>query len=195
MAMVPTEEATSGTIAKFTEATMSIGSSMMWRRPVSPAAWYELNGKDGRFSRRTRRPISEDVDFIALCDETLVGYIRFRGQGEPPEQIVACSTTAFSCSQSRACQIESAEWEIRLDGQAFRSISASECMSCYSRPTRRGVHFRDLLEDGRRAVGDLLNLDGLRRTQSDEVPMIACVKGGYQGTRRSASVGCRRQCL
>jgi hypothetical protein len=44
--------------------------------------------KDGKFAvADTGDVIDESTDFIALCDEVLVGWIRFKGQNTPPERI------------------------------------------------------------------------------------------------------------
>ena len=44
--------------------------------------------KDGAFVvSDDESEISEDRDFIALCDETLIGWIRFNGAGEAPDRI------------------------------------------------------------------------------------------------------------
>jgi hypothetical protein len=44
--------------------------------------------KDGKFVvTSTDAVIDENVDFIALCDEVLVGWIKFNGEGAPPDRI------------------------------------------------------------------------------------------------------------
>ena len=59
--------------------------------------------KDGKFfTPDDEGEISEDQDFIALCDETLVGWVKFNGPGEPPTASWACSMTASPCRRARA---------------------------------------------------------------------------------------------
>ena len=45
-------------------------------------------GKDGTFVvAETEEEISPDTDLVALCDETLIGWIRFRLDGEQPDRV------------------------------------------------------------------------------------------------------------
>ena len=55
-------------------------------------------GKDGRFvTADDSEPIGEDVDFVALPDQTLIGYMQFNGEGEPPDRRMGLLYTATSC--------------------------------------------------------------------------------------------------
>jgi len=55
--------------------------------------------KDGTFcTADDTEPVSDDADFIALCDETLVGWIKFGEDGRLRSW--ACSTTASSCRRA-----------------------------------------------------------------------------------------------
>jgi hypothetical protein len=45
----------------------------------------KFGGKDGKFLIvESGEEVNPDQDYIALCDESLVGWIKFNGDGEPP---------------------------------------------------------------------------------------------------------------
>ena len=46
-------------------------------------------GKEANsFTPDDGEPIAVDAEFVALCDQTLVGRIKFNGDGEPPDRII-----------------------------------------------------------------------------------------------------------
>ena len=58
----------------------------------------KFDGKAGKWLfSDTDEEIDPNTDFVALCDEILIGWIKFNGKGEQPDRIRACSTTALSC--------------------------------------------------------------------------------------------------
>lgn len=53
-------------------------------------------GKEGTFiTADDGEGIPEQADFFALCDETLVGYIKFNGEGTPPDRIMGLLYNGF----------------------------------------------------------------------------------------------------
>ena len=58
---------------------------------VAPSSFSGLLvkfNKDGKFVvTSTGDEISESSEFIALCDETMIGWIKFNGEGAPPDRI------------------------------------------------------------------------------------------------------------
>ena len=61
--------------------------------------------KDGKFvTSDDGAAISEDEDFIALTDETLVGWLRFNDDA-PPDRVMGLLSVALSCRRARASAI------------------------------------------------------------------------------------------
>ena len=50
--------------------------------------------KDGKFF--TPDDEAEDQDFVALCEETLVGWVKFNGPGEPPDRVMGLLYDAYA---------------------------------------------------------------------------------------------------
>ena len=76
--------------------------------------------KEGKFvTHDDGKEVPEDAEFTALCDETLVGWVKFNGDGEPPDrESWACSMTASSCRRGRALgDLDESQWDEGLDGE------------------------------------------------------------------------------
>src|SRR5262249_45432296 len=57
--------------------------------PASLVGRLVKYSKDGKFfTPDDEGEISSDQDFIALCDETLVGWVKFNGPGQPPDRVM-----------------------------------------------------------------------------------------------------------
>jgi len=58
----------------------------------------KFDGKAGKWLfADTDEEIDPNTDFVALCDEILIGWIKFNGKGEQPDRIQGFFTTALSC--------------------------------------------------------------------------------------------------
>jgi hypothetical protein len=58
---------------------------------VAPASivgrLLRFDGKGGRFiTPDNDEEVDSSIDFIALCDQTLIGWIKFNGEGNPPDK-------------------------------------------------------------------------------------------------------------
>ena len=52
--------------------------------------------KEGKFvTHDDGQAIPEDAEFVALCDQTLVGMIKFNGEGEPPDRVMGLLYDGF----------------------------------------------------------------------------------------------------
>ena len=97
-------------------------ASQAWADDVAPAS---IVGrlikftKDGVFATTDDGvPISDDVDFVALVDQTLIGYIRFRDEGEPPDRVMGLLYDGFVMPPRETLgNTDIAKWEIGLDGK------------------------------------------------------------------------------
>ena len=76
-------------------------------------------GKDGRFvTADDSEPIGDDVDFVALPDQTLIGYMRFNGEGEPPDRRMGLLYDGYIMPpRATLGDTDVSQWEIGLDGK------------------------------------------------------------------------------
>ena len=59
--------------------------------------------------------VDEDAEFIALCDQTVIGWQKFNGPGEPPDKVMGL---LYDCHRARALAIStpkngSSDWMAR----------------------------------------------------------------------------------
>jgi hypothetical protein len=63
-------------------------------------------------------PVAEDIDFIALCDQTMIGLIRFNGEGNPPDYKMGLLYDGFVMPERETLgDTDVATWELGLDGR------------------------------------------------------------------------------
>ena len=76
-------------------------------------------GKDGCFvTADDSEPIGDDVDFVALPDQTLIGYMRFNGEGEPPDRRMGLLYDGYIMPpRATLGDTDVSQWEIGLDGK------------------------------------------------------------------------------
>jgi hypothetical protein len=66
--------------------------------PASLVGRMAKFGKDGTFiTADDDAEIGDDVDFTALCDQTLIGWKRFHEDGSPPDSVMGLLYDGFSC--------------------------------------------------------------------------------------------------
>jgi hypothetical protein len=139
--------------------------------------------KDGKFiTADDDEPISEESDFIALCDQTLIGYIKFNGEGQPPSKEMGLLYDGYIMPRRENLgDNDQAQWEIGLDGKpadpwqhhvyvVLQNVGSSELFT-----------FVTSSRTGRRAVGNLLrHYDRMSKTHPGHYPLIRLKVGGFQ---------------
>jgi hypothetical protein len=75
--------------------------------------------KDGKFiTADDNAEISDEADFAALCDQTLIGWLKFNGQGEPPDRHMGLLHDGFVMPPRNTLgDDDPAAWELGLNGQ------------------------------------------------------------------------------
>jgi hypothetical protein len=59
----------------------------------------------------------DDQDFVARCDQVLVGYVHFHGKGNPPSKVLGYLFDGFTPPpRGELGETDEAEWEIGLSG-------------------------------------------------------------------------------
>jgi hypothetical protein len=139
--------------------------------------------KDGKFVvTGTDAVIDENVDFIALCDEVLVGWIKFNGEGAPPDRIQGLLFDGFVMPARAALgDLDETKWEQGLSGQPQDPWQHQMSVVLQDTASLEIFTFSTTSNTGRRAVGNLLrHYERLRRADASLYPIVRLKSGGFQ---------------
>jgi hypothetical protein len=142
----------------------------------------KFNGKNGKWLfGDTDEEIDPNTDFIALCDEILIGWIKFNGKGELPTRIQGLLFDGFIMPpQNTLPDRDPSKWELGLDGEPADPWQHQMCLILQSPGTHELATFATTSPTGRRAVGNLLrHYDRLRRKDDDHYPVVRLRVSGY----------------
>jgi hypothetical protein len=180
-ALVPARPPASVPVAKPTEDNVS-----RYLDEVAPASIVGRMikfSKDGKFvTPDDESEISEDQDFTALCDETLVGYVKFNGPGEPPDKHMGLLYDGFVMPDRKTLgDLDKSKWELGLDNEPDDPWQHHQYLVLQQADTKELFTFVTSSKTGRRAVGNLLrHYDRLRRSNANDVPVVRLCTGGYK---------------
>ncbi len=139
--------------------------------------------KEGKFvTADDGEEIADDVDFIALCDQTLVGYVKFNGEGEPPDRHMGLLYDGFVMpARETLGDNDQAQWEIGLDGKPSDPWQHHMYLVLQYGETAELFTFATSSRTGRRAIGNLLrHYERLQKTHPDMFPTVRLKIGGFQ---------------
>ena len=129
--------------------------------------------KDGTFViSETEEEVSPDTDFIAPCDEALVGWIRFRDDGEPPDRIQGLLYDGFVMpARNTLGDMDTSTWKPGLSGEPEDPWKHQICLVLQEPKTQALFTFVTTSTTGRRAVGNLFrHFDRMARRDPEFVP-------------------------
>jgi hypothetical protein len=147
-------------------------------------------GKDGQFTiLDDGAPVDPTADFIALCDETLIGWVKFPDDGGPPERRQGLLYHGFAMPDREDLgDLDQHAWPIGLSGAPTDPWLHQVNLVLQHRATAELFTFATTSPTGRRAVGDLLkHFERLVRSGSKEVPLVKLRPGGFN--HRDARIG------
>ena len=153
---------------------------------VAPAS---IAGRMIKFSREgdfvtsdDGQPIADGAEFFALCDEVLVGWVKFNGVGEPPDREMGLLFDGFTMPRRDELGDHDPKlWEEGLDGNPQDPWVHQNCLPLQDIRTSELFTFVTASKTGRRAVGNLLrHFQRMRKTNPDEIPVIRLGKGGFE---------------
>jgi hypothetical protein len=143
-------------------------------------------GKEGAFvTADDGEPVSESADFLALCDETLIGWIKFsKSSGDdatPPERVQGLLYDGFVMPPRNTLgDNDQTQWEAGLSGQLEDPWKHQVCLVLQNTETKEFYTFATTSLTGRRSVGNLLrHFDRMQRTNVGEVPIVRLKAGGF----------------
>ena len=133
--------------------------------------------------------IPPDDEFIALCDQTLVGWLRFHGENEPPTQIMGLWFEDFVMpARETLGDMDETKWEIGLSGAPEDPWLHAHYVVVQHTRTLELFTFVTTSPTGRRAVGTLLrHFRRMCATHPGEMPVVQLRAGGFQ--HRDSRVG------
>ena len=133
--------------------------------------------------------IDEGAEFAALCDQTVVGWQRFNGPGEPPDKVMGLLYDGFVMPPREALgDADPAQWEEGLAGEPQDPWQHAQLLVLQDTRTSELFTFATRSTTGRRAVGTLLkHYDRMQKTNPGELPVIRLRTGGFQ--HKDARVG------
>jgi hypothetical protein len=151
--------------------------------PVSIVGRMVKFTKDGKFvTTDDNAEISEETDFIALADQTLVGWIKFNGQGEAPTREMGLLYDGYEMPPRDSLgDIDQSQWEIGLNGQPQDPWQHHVYLVLQSVETSELFTYVTSSITGRRAVGNLLrHYDRMVKQHPHVYPFVRLKVGGFQ---------------
>jgi hypothetical protein len=139
--------------------------------------------KEGKFVvAETDEEVSPDIDFVVLADETLVGWIRFRGDDEPPDRVQGLLYDGFRLPpRDTLGDLDPSRWAEGLSGQPEDPWRHQICLVVQNPRTQAYFTFATTSLTGRRACGTLLrHYDRLQRRGQDDYPVVRLKPSGFQ---------------
>jgi hypothetical protein len=127
------------------------------------------------------QPIAEDLDFVALCDQTMVGLIRFNGEGNPPDYKMGLLYDGFDMPDRESLgDTNPATWELGLDGRPADPWRHFTYLVLQRGDTGELFTYTTSSVTGRRAVGNLLkHYNRMEQTHPDMYPVVRLKVGGF----------------
>jgi hypothetical protein len=144
-------------------------------------------GKDARFiTSDDDEPIDETAEFVALCDEVLVGWIRFYNDGEtPPDRVQGLLFDGFMPPpRSSLGDLDQSKWPEGLSGKPEDPWKHQNCLPLQHTATHELFTYVTTSATGRRSVANLLRHYGRMRNAGSndgthDVPVVRLRAGGF----------------
>jgi hypothetical protein len=137
--------------------------------------------KEGKFVvTETEEALNPDDDYVAMCDETLIGWIKFNDDA-PPDRHQGLLYDGFVMPARESLgDLDPSGWAEGLSGQPSDPWQHQICLVLQSPKTQELFTFATSSQTGRRAVGNLLrHFDRMRRTDPDSYPVVRLKPSGF----------------
>jgi hypothetical protein len=155
-----------------------------WQDDNAPMATVgsRLKFAKGQYVSEDDSLIGDDIDFIALVDQMMVGHRRFRGPGEPPDQVIGNPYDGFIAPPRESLgDNDPAQWELGLDGKPVDPWQPTAFVVLQRVDNGEMFTFTTSSVTGRKAVGNLSrHYDRLQKTNPDTYPVVRLKVSGFQ---------------
>jgi len=139
--------------------------------------------KDNKFLvHDTQEEIGPEVEFIAVCDQTLVGRIKFSGEeGVPPIRVMGLLYGGFVMpTREELGDLDQSQWPVGLSGTPEDPWKHQIYLVLQNVETKEFFTFVTSSRTGRSAVGTLLrHYERMRKSHPDEYPVVRLGTGGF----------------
>jgi hypothetical protein len=139
--------------------------------------------KSGKFvTPDDEAEVSEHQDYIALCDEVMVGWIKFNGAGEAPDRVMGLLYDGFEMPPRESLgDNDKTQWDEGLDGRPADPWQHQMLLVLQQCDTKELFTFVTNSITGRRAIGTLLrHYDRICRGGGDDLPVVRLRPGGFK---------------
>jgi hypothetical protein len=138
--------------------------------------------------------VDDTIDFVALCDEVLVGWLKFNGENTPPDRVQGLLYEGFALPPRETLgDLDQTKWEAGLTGAPEDPWLHQMNLVLQHGATGEIFTFSTTSKTGRRAIVDLLrhynrlrqrrrSVSG-RAAESFRLPAQACRVGRYAVVR------------
>jgi hypothetical protein len=129
--------------------------------------------------------IGPDTDFVALLDETLIGWVRFNGEGEMPTRIMGPLYGGFKMPErGELGDNDPALWKPGLSNAPEDPWHHTIYIVLQNPATQALYTFTTSSKTGRRACGVLFrHYNRMRRNDKDHYPVVRLQPSGYEDER------------
>jgi hypothetical protein len=126
--------------------------------------------------------LSDERVFIAVADQTLIGWIKFNAKGEPPDRVMGLLYENFTMPARESLgNTDEAKWEIGLDGKPADPWQHHQYLVLQDAESKELFTFVTGSVTGRRAVGTLLrHYNRMRQGKEEAYPLVKLKVGGFQ---------------
>jgi hypothetical protein len=138
--------------------------------------------KDGKFATSDDgETIADTLDFVVLADQTLIGYIKFNGEGASPDRHMGLLYEGWRMpNRDTLGDADVRKWATGLDGKPADPWQHHIYLVLQAVETSELFTFVTSSVTGRRAIGNLLrHYDRMVRTNPNEYPVVRLKVGGF----------------
>jgi hypothetical protein len=126
--------------------------------------------------------VETNVDYVALCPETLVGWIKFPGNDLPPERVMGLLYDGFQMpARDELGDLDETQWPAGLSNASPQDPGKHQiALPLMNAATEELLVFTTLNDTGRRSVGRLLqHYERMLRLNRDELPLVRLKVGDF----------------
>jgi hypothetical protein len=144
------------------------------------------DGKKGTFTfHDDGSKISPEVTWVALCEETMIAWVKFGPEGEPPDRRCGLLFEGFQLpARQELGDLDEAEWPIGFNDVAEDPWRHEVSIVLQRQDTGELATFSTMSKTGRRAISTLLQ--HYRRSQKmapGSLPTVKLKSGSYKHER------------
>jgi hypothetical protein len=129
--------------------------------------------------------VDDTIDFVALCDEVLVGWLKFNGENTPPDRVQGLLYEGFALPPRETLgDLDQTKWEAGLTGAPEDPWLHQMNLVLQHGATGEIFTFSTTSKTGRRAIVDLLrHYNRLHASDDDLYPVVRLKASGFQHKR------------